>query len=620
MKILLVHGVGHEEPNPAWPGEWAKAIEHGLRRYGYTDEITFVPQSPVHYDDLFEQNPEPTSEYLQAMYELLKDWMLSPVSGSRSFGAPAGARGLFGDIGNVFHNIADFFRNVPYEIHWRAGIVAEWIIKPDLRAKLRDRVRSAIEEQQPNLICAHSHGSLICYDLFTNNGAGAQAIANRTFLSFGSQIGHPAVVAHVWGGYVKMIDRARFWHHLWNPNDPVLTHAVNLSSVLNFHQTTTVFGSAFLDISAHDPTEDHHHVGYLDHSSTEDVVWRSLVAPAPVMVRGFSIARDLMAPPTRRALVIGINDYPDPANRLEGCVNDTFLVSAALQERGFEPQNIRALLNDRATHDTILERLHWLLDRAEDEHERVLFYSGHGAQIPAYGAGDEVDHLDECLVPWDFDWSDRTAIIDKQFYQLYSQLPYGTRFLTIFDCCHSGGMTRDGGPKVRGISPPDDIRHRILEWNAKQQLWGERKLPSRKRVLGADQVTQQKYLGEKGATFRLGRAIALRKLPKRQFDRTRKVRGHEGPYLPVIFEACQEEELSYEYRDGVTSYGAFTFSMIKTLRANPRATFQALITRTAGALKSLGYKQTPQITGPSQITGMKILGGNTPGRRKTEKR
>jgi hypothetical protein len=33
-----------------------------------------------------------------------------------------------------------------------------------------------------------------------------------------------------------------------------------------------------------------------------------------------------------------------------------------------------------------------------------------------------------------------------------------------------------------------------------------------------------------------------------------------GPYLPLIIEACQEKEFSYEYRDGATSYGAFTYA------------------------------------------------------------
>src|SRR5215469_13402060 len=90
MKVLLVHGVGHEDPNPAWPAEWEKAISDGLKHYNYTGPIQFVPEPPVTYDDLFEQNPEPTTEYLQAMYDLLKAWMLSPVSGERGFGMPAG--------------------------------------------------------------------------------------------------------------------------------------------------------------------------------------------------------------------------------------------------------------------------------------------------------------------------------------------------------------------------------------------------------------------------------------------------------------------------------------------------------------------------------------------------
>ena len=615
MKILLVHGVGHEGPNPEWPGQWEKAIADGLKQYGYSGPIQFVPESPVTYDDLFEQNPEPTPEYLQALYELLKAWTLSSVSGARGFGMPPDTRGLFDDIGGFFHRVANFLRGIPDEIHWRAGIVAEWIIKRDLRAKLRARIGGAIQKEQPDLICAHSHGSLICYDLFTNNNQGPSIIADRTFLSFGSQIGHPAVVADVWGGRIKQLDKARFWHHLWNPNDPVLTHAIDLPGVSNFHQTITPFGGSFLDLTAHDPTVNGHHDGYLDHASTRDVVWHSLAGSVRVMTRRFAIARDLVSPPTRRALVIGINEYPDPANRLDGCVNDTFLVSAALQERGFEPQNIRAVLNERATHDAIIERLHWLLDGAQDGHERVLFYSGHGAQIPAYGAELEVDHLDECLVPWDFDWSDRTAIIDKQFYELYSQLPYKTRFLAIFDCCHAGGMTRDGSRKVRGINPPDDIRHRILEWNSATQTWSERKLPTRKHVIGGDQARQEKYVGESGATFRLGRAMGLRRLSKRQFDQTCKVRGHEGPFIPVIFDACGEDQLSYEYRDGVTSYGAFTFSLIKSLRHRPRSTFKGLVTHTATTLKDLRYDQTPQIVGPAEVIGTQVPGRNTFSRR-----
>ena len=112
--------------------------------------------------------------------------------------------------------------------------------------------------------------------------------------------------------------------------------------------------------------------------------------------------------------------------------------------------------------------------RAHADDQLLLFYSGHGAQLPAYNAKERVDHVDECLVPWDFDWSEAHAITDKQFVNLYSQLPYAAQFVAIFDCCHSGGMTRDGSYKARGITPPDDIRHRMLKWNPDEQMWEER--------------------------------------------------------------------------------------------------------------------------------------------------
>lgn len=69
-------------------------------------------------------------------------------------------------------------------------------------------------------------------------------------------------------------------------------------------------------------------------------------------------------------------------------------------------------------------------------------------------------------------------------------------------------------------------------------------------------------------SYRIGRAISLRSMAKKQYDATRKTLKHHGPYLPIILEACQEEQLSYEYRHGTQSYGAFTYSLAATLRAS----------------------------------------------------
>jgi hypothetical protein len=262
------------------------------------------------------------------------------------------------------------------------------------------------------------------------------------------------------------------------------------------------------------------------------------------------------------------------------------------------------VLDDRATTANILERFHWLLDDVAAGDERVLFYSGHGAQIPAYGGRQEIDHLNECLVPYDFDWSPERAVTDKQFVTFYSQLPYDSHFAAIFDCCHSGGLTREGGLRPRGIDPPDDIRHRALRWNLALEMWEERDLPSPNRSLARSRVGTA-YLGKTGATYRIGRAVALRGLSNRDYDRECRALRHRGPYLPIIIEACQEQELSYEYRDGATSYGAFTYSLAKELRRSRQAgrnpSFRTLVRLTADRIRALNYEQTPALVGPTRL-------------------
>jgi metacaspase-1 len=598
LRILCVHGVGYpERPGQDWSVSWQKVVTEQLKQFGYTGTPQF---QAVFYDQIFKDHYHGAPVYAVAIAELL---------------ASVAWHAITDPLSHLLHREL-VTRGLGEEIQSHAGVVAQWVVEKELRAECRDRILKDIASFNPAIICAHSLGTLLCYDLFTHDKAGRAAIGGRTFISCGSQIANPFVKAKAWAGRVDMID-AKFWYHLYNPNDPVFTAGINVTDP-KFRQTVTRFGSWPFDISAHAVTFENNHNGYLDHPNAGDVVWRSVAATetgdaaAKVISRGFHISEETLRPPSRRALLIGVNDYPDPANRLEGCVNDVFLISALLQESGFAPEDIRVVLNERATRDGIMDRLHWLLDDAQDGQERVLFYSGHGAQMPGYDVREEVDHVDECLVPYDFGWSRETAIVDKDFLELYSQLPYDARFLAIFDCCHSGGMTRDGGPKVRGLTPPDDIRHRILRWNAQEEMWEERPLGGDDPRIGANDVQQRKYVGKNDATNRLGRAVPLRKLSKTEYNRIRKMRGHCGPYLPVIFEACAEEELSYEYRDGVTTYGALTLSMTKNLRRQLRRGVQnytQLIKATNQTLHTLQYKQTAQIVGHSQITNKPIPGG-----------
>src|SRR5262249_32149028 len=152
-------------------------------------------------------------------------------------------------------------------------------------------------------------------------------------------------------------------------------------------------------------------------------------------------------------------------------------------------------------------------------------------------------------------WSKETAITDQTLLDFYSQLPYKSHFMMMLDCCHSGGLTR-GTLQPRGLEPPADIRHRLLRWDPDLQMWKPRALPPPNKDL-ARSKDKELYLGASGAEYRLGRAVSLRTLPDKDFNKVRTAKGHDGPYLPVVYEACGTDELAYEYQHGVIGHGAF---------------------------------------------------------------
>ncbi len=582
MRVLCVHGVGNHRDDLDWQSQWREVIERGVRTW---DPQRQVELDFIMYDDIFAQHPISVAATASALAQLM---MSGVVHGITDIFRTRGARGLF---------------DIPERLRWTAGMVVQWVENETLRTETRSRMIEHVGAFDPHVILAHSLGSLVAYDSFIRDD-GPAWIAGRHFASFGSQIGNPFVRAS-FGGRIVPLDALR-WFHLYNRHDDVFAASVRVRAD-NFEQVLTTF-----DLSGFG---DHDATAYLGHRDTVNALWgtviggrrhRALARTEP----GFARA---VARPMRRALLVGINEYPNETDRLEGCVNDVFRMSEALQECGYEAEEIRVVLDDRATADGIRERLHWLLDNVDAGDERVFYYSGHGAQIPGYGAGETIDHVDECLVAHDFDWSRERAIVDDDLLEFYSQLPYDARFVIMLDCCHSGGMTRQGGLRVRGIEAPDDVRHRALRWNTRHQMWEARELAQANRS-----ITQQKdsveWVGSSGARLRLGRSIPLRTLPNGEYDAVRKELGHHGPYLPLIYQACQEHEYAYEYRHGATSYGAFTYAMTQTLRKRAMTgkgslTFEALLKAVTKVIHDLEYDQTPALVGPRHLRRAEVPWG-----------
>jgi len=171
----------------------------------------------------------------------------------------------------------------------------------------------------------------------------------------------------------------------------------------------------------------------------------------------------------KKALLVGINQYPDPRNNLNGCINDVNDMSDFLiKQKQFNKADIKRITDEQATKANIMEGLSWLVNGAKAGDQLFFQYSGHGAQMPTQSKKGEPDKLDEVICPYDFDWTDATALKDKEFNKVFAQMPKGVEFIWVSDSCHSQDLSREfampipGIFKVRSMVPPLDIAERVM--------------------------------------------------------------------------------------------------------------------------------------------------------------
>lgn len=271
-----------------------------------------------------------------------------------------------------------------------------------------------------------------------------------------------------------------------------------------------------------------------------------------------------MAATNRWALLVGIDRYPRLAERyqLEGCVEDVRALSQVLVERhAFPPAHVIQLLDEAATRSGILGAMEDLLRRVVGEGDTVLFhYSGHGSQQRDLD-GDEADGMDETLVPSD---SGRNGtdpnldIVDDEIHAWLLRLAAKTRnIILLFDCCHSGTVSRDAMTvRVRQVEP-------------------DRRKPSGK----ASTVT--------------GRGAA----------EGSDAQGGPPADLPhVALSACLPEEKSHEVQlgEGGPSHGVLSWFLIRALgQAAPNATWRDLFATVAPQVTACYENQHPQLEGPA---------------------
>jgi hypothetical protein len=269
---------------------------------------------------------------------------------------------------------------------------------------------------------------------------------------------------------------------------------------------------------------------------------------------------------TKRALLVGINQYPnlEPRYQLSGCVNDGSLMADILRNHfGFPEANLTVLTDAEATRDGILNALDTLVTETYAGDIIAIYYSGHGSQRTDL-EGDEPDGLDETIVPYDSGRHDHPNrdITDDEIYLRLLGLAEKTPHVTlIFDCCHSGTITRDAfGAKERWIEP--DLR------------------PA--EALGAAKMD----LGSLKAANRETGPSGWLPLGKRY----------------VLIAGCRDDESAFEYplhRAGETlTHGALTYFLGEELvKAVPESTYRDIFERVSARVSAVYPRQHPQMEG-----------------------
>ena len=263
---------------------------------------------------------------------------------------------------------------------------------------------------------------------------------------------------------------------------------------------------------------------------------------------------------TKRALCVGINDYPIAGADLKGCVNDARQWAGLLKDHfDFAGADVQLLLDKQASKSNVIGALKGLLANARSGDVLVFTNSSHGTYIEDKD-GDE-ERYDEAMCPWDIK---DNLIVDDDLRELFTDLPKGVHLSVISDSCFSGTVTRAAlADNIPGLSFPDHRRVRFLN------------------------------------PALIGRGIITNPIGTAPRER---LAFPQSSMNNLLLSGCNDHEYSYDAQIGGTFHGAMTYHAIKAITdAGFKLTYSALAKRLQPMLDAAGYFQHPQLEGQSAL-------------------
>jgi hypothetical protein len=278
---------------------------------------------------------------------------------------------------------------------------------------------------------------------------------------------------------------------------------------------------------------------------------------------------------SKRALLVGIDLYPDPRNNLNSCVADTQRFRGLLQNYyGFQPQDITLLHNSAATLANVRIQLSQLFAGVSLGDQVVFFESSHGYR---YVKGST---FIEVLCLYD------QFLEDTELVQLSRQVPPGT-FTCVVDACHSAGLEKlffapDGlhAARAKVWQPPPELAAADVA-----MLTQATSFKAFARAATSDTGAVAKQFS--AAAFGAGSAPPAKA-------------GEGEPELNgVLFAACLADQTAAAGSPPTDGLSAFTWALGRELEAGGvTIAANALRDRVVQRLQALNMRQTPAIEAP----------------------
>jgi hypothetical protein len=277
----------------------------------------------------------------------------------------------------------------------------------------------------------------------------------------------------------------------------------------------------------------------------------------------------------KRALLVGIDQYPDPRNNLNSCVADTQRFRGLLQNyRGFNAQDITLLHNSAATLANVRIQLSRLFAGVSASDEVVFFQSSHGYRYVKGSTYVEV------LCMYD------QFLEDTELVQLSQQVPPGT-FTCAVDACHSAGMEKL-------FFAPDGLQV------ARAKTWQP---PPEQAAADAALLTQATSFKSFGRAATSDTGAVAKQFSVEAFGSQppplAKAGEGQSELNGVLFAACLADQTAAAGTATTDGLSAFTWALGKEFDAGG-ATVAAgqLCDRVAARLQALNMRQTPAIEAP----------------------